>query len=167
MLMKNLLKTSATAWSSVIIFSETISSWPSWETILFFDECYFRFCFVICDVTRLLQIFWNDMKFKLTVRIIFDKYRLSLSLNDFTDLVTWLFKEKCILVCKLHYDFLLDLLLPNFTACVETGIKLAVAHEKVFPGKLMSPHSWRHLKTPFINAHAQCYISANTLTENL
>ena len=40
--MKNLLKTSATAWSSKIIFSETISSWPSWETI-FFDERYFTF----------------------------------------------------------------------------------------------------------------------------
>ena len=65
--MKSLLKTSATSWSSVIILSETVSSWTSWETI-FFDKFYFRFCFyfinkkwlyrrqegfVICDVTRI------------------------------------------------------------------------------------------------------------------
>ena len=67
-LMKNLLKTCAIVWSSVIIFSETISSWPSWETTFFFDERYFRICFyfiskkwlyrlpiyfAVCDVTRI------------------------------------------------------------------------------------------------------------------
>ena len=63
---RNLLKTSALAWSSVIIFSETISSWPSWE-IFFFSisvtidsvfilsvkNCFYRLPkgFVICNVT--------------------------------------------------------------------------------------------------------------------
>ena len=42
--MKNLLKPSATAWSSEIIFTNAISSWPSWEKT-FFDKRYFRFCF--------------------------------------------------------------------------------------------------------------------------
>ena len=49
--MKNLLKNSATALSSEIIFSETISSLPSWEAA-FFDKPYFRFCFYFVSKKR-------------------------------------------------------------------------------------------------------------------
>ena len=57
-LTKNLLKHSTTAWSSEIIFSETISYWLSWETTFFSISVILDFVFilsikgfVICDVT--------------------------------------------------------------------------------------------------------------------
>ena len=110
--MKNLLKFSATAWSSVIVFSETICSWPSWVTFFFFDECYFRFCFyfickkwlyrlpkdfVLCDVARInitkeVLIFTPNQTYtEITLLLIFGFvfYRiLSLLLTSFYENLT-------------------------------------------------------------------------------
>ena len=46
-LMKNLLKTCAIVWTSVIIFSETISFWPSWETTFFSMSVILEFVFIL------------------------------------------------------------------------------------------------------------------------
>ena len=56
--MKNWLKTFATAWSSEIIFSETISYWPSWETIFFSISVILDFVFIL-SVKNGLTIFQN------------------------------------------------------------------------------------------------------------
>ena len=85
-LMENLLKTSATAWSSVIIFSKTVSSWPSWEILFFSISVILDFVFalsvkngfivfqtvlfsVMSLVLLLLKKFFFSLLIKLTQRL--------------------------------------------------------------------------------------------------
>ena len=84
--MENLLKTSATAWSSVIIFSKTVSSWPSWEILFFSISVILDFVFalsvkngfivfqtvlfsVMSLVLLLLKKFFFSLLIKLTQRL--------------------------------------------------------------------------------------------------